>query len=147
MAYRVKKQRVREKVFLPDSEEYFVEFCEFNRRGRDEYDRDRRFGGADFVDTMLRYGVSDYLLPGDTSAHRYTGTEEDLTVYADLEEDLEDWMCNGVARVNKLRKSDGTLIAPGEEGGLGNLPSSPAEPSAAPAPVICDDETPAPPPQ
>lgn len=152
MAYQVKKKRAKEKVFLPlsaeggVSDEYFVEFCEFNRRGRDEYDRDRRFGGADFVDTLLRYGVSDFLLPGDTSAHKYTGTEEDLAVYADLEEDLEDWMSRGVARINKLRKADGTLIAPDEEGGLGNSPGSPVELSDASAPATCAPETPAPPP-
>lgn len=146
MSYQVKKQRVKSKVFLPtddggQSAEHYVEFCEFNRRGRDEYDRDRRFGGADFIDTMLQYGVSDFYLPGDTGSHKHTGTSDDQAVYSDLSEDLETWMCEGVARINKLRRPDGTLVAPDEEDGLGNLPGSPVEPSEDSAPATCGAAT------
>lgn len=150
MAYQVKKKRAKDKCFLPESEEYFVEFCEFDRRGRDEYEHDRLFGGADFIDTLLEHGVSDFYLPGDTGSHKYTGTAADKDVYADLDEELAEWMCQGVARLNKLRKKDGSLIAPGEialeDGGLGNSPGSPVEPSADKAPKTCASETPPPPP-
>jgi hypothetical protein len=144
MAYLVSSQRKKQQVFLPGDDVYYVEFCEFNRPGRDDVGRDAKLGGSDFIDTMLRHGISDYLLPGEQGQLRYTGTDDDFTqVYNHLDEDFEDWLIMGVARINKLRRADGTLMAPEEEGlDLGNLPGSPAEPSAEPPAA-----TPAPPTQ
>lgn len=145
--YQVKKKRTKSKEFLPGSEEFYVEFIEFDRLGRDEYNRDRLVGGATLVDTMLHQGIFDFLLPGDTGSHKHTGDADvDQTVYRDLTEDLEDWCIQGVARVNGLKRPDGSLLAPPQEGGPGNSPGSPEERSEEPAPAASDDATQPPPP-
>jgi hypothetical protein len=147
--YTVRSKVQKETVLLPGSDTYFVEFREFSRVGRDDYARDRLVGGHELIDTMLRYGISDFLLPGEHGDVRYTGTDVDWVAYNNLGEDLEDFMVSGVARINRLRKADGTLACPTEDGDEvdpGNCGGSQGEPCEAVPPATCETAAPARPP-
>jgi hypothetical protein len=133
-------ERKFDKQFVPGGEQWYVEFCEFDRPGRDEYNRDRLVGGRELVDTLLRCGISDFLLPGkDGSQVKHTGSPWDFeAVWNGIGEEFEGWLMEHIARLNRLRRPDGTLVIPEAGDDLGNLPSSaslPSTPSAEPAPA------------
>ena len=143
----MKVQTKRKKIVfpLPGSDVCFIEVCEFNRRGRNEWNRALADGGAKLGDVMFNYGLSDFVLPGDEGDQRRTGTLEDSAVFDNLDEELEDFITNRIALVNKLLPAEQIIKLEGdsglgerimalqaEEGGdLGNLPGSPGEPSEA----------------
>jgi len=146
---RVTTKRTKDKQHLPESETYFVEFCQFNRVGREEFNQAVATGGRALGDAMLRHGISDFLLPGDEAdLLQYTGTDQDWIAYNGLDEELENWCLLGVARLNKVRLA-GTApeaaepAAAAEDDGLGNSASSPSDCSAGSDATGCESDAPA----
>jgi hypothetical protein len=148
----------RKKIIFPlgDSDKYFIEVCEFNRRGRNEWNLALATGGAALGDVLFTHGLSDFLLPGEEGDVRRTGTEADQVVFDNLDEDLEDFIVNRVALVNRLVPAERILKLEGdaglkerlkefaaeESGDLGNSPPSPDGPSEASPPATCEPAAP-----
>jgi hypothetical protein len=153
---KVQTKRTKVRFDLPGSDIHFIEVCQFNRRGRNEWNAALVAGGAKLGDVMFTYGLSDFLLPGDEGDTRRTGTVMDQEVFDCLDEELEDFITNRIALVNQLLpaeqlfalEADSGLadrikaLAAEEEGDPGNSGGSPGEPSTATPSSACASDAP-----